>query len=248
MDAMSDSLKEAENPLITSEDDSLYQSVENSEREGENFLDLPHSEVRRLGLSVLDVDEEDNLEEGHNVGDFQYSNSEEPPRNIFSNCVTRLPLRCMIMTCVFFAIVIPVIALSVVPSMAQKLTSQSSLTLVNATLHDPTKYGLLMDSILVLDNTGGYDFTVERTNVTLGLVPKSGFTFTPFAWMYLPTIDIKANTPTKLNHTTFVHVTNDSAFAEATANLMSGNEELWRIEGNARASLPYGLGHVRFQN
>merc|ERR1712166_1516761 len=96
-----------------------------------------------------------------------------------------------------------------------------------------------MSTHLQLNNAGGVAAYISSFSVELYSDPRY-----PFGSMIMPDIDIKANAPVDIFINTSLHVTNATAFAAATTEVLQGpcdpevaEECAWHASGKPRVKI-----------
>lgn len=136
------------------------------------------------------------------------------------------------------AVVAAVLALAfrlAVPAIAQNFLNGATLTLVGATMENPTPTSLRMRASAVIDNGGpiGAHIRGFRADVSAG-----GKTF---GWCMFPDISTAAGGPTQVELDTELHVTDNTAFTAATARVLQGLPSDWQLSGSPNVHA-MGLG------
>mmetsp|Transcript_14935 Transcript_14935/g.41281 ORF Transcript_14935/g.41281 Transcript_14935/m.41281 type:complete len:875 (-) Transcript_14935:68-2692(-) len=111
------------------------------------------------------------------------------------------------------------------PALAQRLLSSATITLVGASMRDPTASSLRMSATVVIDNAGPLSVHVQSFRAEVGAGGRA------FGWCTFPDVVTTAAGPTRIELDSELHVTDSAGFATATSQILQGQRSEWYISG-----------------
>jgi len=139
----------------------------------------------------------------------------------------RACLGCCALILIAIIIIVPIVVLVITPIIVNMFVNATTMTVINASLAEPTTDTMVVQAFVELNNAGPLPATLRGFNATM--YDNSG---RDIGWLVFPDFDLDSNSANLQEVVSLLTITNTEAIYEEGLKMLAGKPVSWTVRGS----------------